>query len=644
LLGRAGSTGGSEVGAGQVAQERTDGANEGGGRTKRKRHTGAARRSKRGGKKEDDYRQWIAANDALTEEDRELIREHIRSLAYKPRFSILMPVYDPPAEYLREAIESVRDQLYEDWELCVVDDASPGAEVREILADYADRDERVRPCFREENGGISACTNTALSMAVGDWIVLMDHDDRLSEHALYLVAERVERCPDAVIVYSDEDKLDEAGQRSSPYFKPDWDYDLFLGQNLINHLGAYRTDQARSVGGFREGFEGAQDWDFALRVLDASPGFSVEHVPFVLYHWRQRPEAFSKASLPRAVDAAQRAVNEHFERTGQSAMAEPSGFSSHLRIKRGLPGERPLVSIVIPTRDGYSLLRACVDGLIQRTDYQPLEIILVDNGSTAEDACALIEDLERRGQARVVRDDGPFNFSRLVNRGVEAAAGSVCVLLNNDIDVIRTDWLDEMVSHVVRPEVGAVGAKLYYANGSLQHGGVILGLGGVAAHAHRGAPGTSPGYMHRLTLTHSLSCVTGACVAVRRDVFQEIGGFDATNLAVSFNDIDFCIRLGQAGYRIIWTPEAELYHYESLSRGPVTATEASRRRNLNEKAFMKSQWPALLPNDPHYNPNLSLKGRGFAMAEVTRATKPWRSDHRATAVGSAVEEVFRGPE
>lgn len=580
-----------------------------------------ARTRPRPGKKID-YAEWIARNDTLSDHDRVLIRNHIASFRVKPKFSILMPVYNTQTQYLREAIDSVVGQLYEDWELCVVDDASTSSETRRILEEYAYKDARIRPYFRQTNGGISACTNTALEMASGDWIVLMDHDDVLSEHALYLVAEAINSHPDAVIIYSDEDHIDARGRRCNPYFKPDWDYDLFLGQNLINHLGVYRADLARRVGGFREGFEGSQDWDFALRVLEAAPNAKVHHIPFILYHWRQTDKAFSKVSLARARDAAQRAVNEHFKRTGQAATAIPTGHSSYLRIKRDLPTKRPLVSIIIPTKDQCQLLRTCIDGLLNRTDYKPVEIVIVDNGSSAPDALAFLADLRSRKNVKVVEDPGPFNFSRLVNLGVAASSGKVCVLLNNDINVINSDWLDEMVSHVLRPEVGAVGAKLYYANDTLQHGGVILGLGGVAGHVHRRAPRQSPGYFGRLNLTHNLSCVTAACLATRREVYDHIGGFDEQNLAVAFNDVDFCIRIRQAGYKIIWTPNAELYHYESLSRGYETTPEKAARFRA-EVAYIREQWGSILDNDPFYNPNLALDSKSFDLSATPRVRKPW---------------------
>ncbi|HEY2535246.1 MAG TPA: glycosyltransferase family 2 protein, partial [Xanthobacteraceae bacterium] len=500
---------------------------------------------------------------------------------------------------------------------------STSPEVRETLHAYAQRDDRIRVYYRDVNGGISACTNTALEIATGDWIVLMGRDNALAEHALYLVAEAINRDPNVAIVYSDEDHIDDQGRRSNPYFKPDWDYELFLGQNLIGHLGAYRTSLARRVGGFREGLEGSQDWDFAFRVLETYLEAKVHHIPFVLCHRRQTsPILFSNTSVARAASAAQRAVSDHLTRTDQAAEVIPSTISSFPRITRKLPAQRPLVSVIIPTRNYCEFLQKCVDGLINRTNYKPLEIVIADNGSSEPDSLAFLADLRTRPGFVIIEDREPFNFSRLVNRGVAASSGEICVLLNNDVDVINADWLDELVSHALRPEVGAVGAKLYYADDTLQHGGVILGVGGVAAHEHKHVPRASDGYFGRLKLTHSLSCVTAACIAVRRAVYDAVGGFDEKHLTIAFNDVDFCIRVREAGYRIIWTPYAELYHYESLSRGYETTPEKANRF-ADEIKYMRARWGEILDNDPFYNPNLSLNPECFEIAPTSRVQKPW---------------------
>lgn len=574
-----------------------------------------------------DYTTWISVNDTLTQEDSNLIKSHIDAFELRPRLSIVMPVYNTDLGYLKEAIESITNQLYPHWELCIADDASTSDELHNTLLALTQVDQRIKLHFRNSNGGISACTNTALSMVTGDWVVLMDHDDTVAPHALYLVAEAVNRIPDVAIIYSDEDHIDGNGQRSNPFFKPDWDYDLFLGQNFISHLSAYRTDLIRKVGGFREGYEGSQDWEFSLRILEAASNSKVHHLPFILYHWRQTPQQFSSTSIAGAVDSARRAITEHLRRTDQDATVAPLGSSSFLKTTRNLCSPRPLVSIVIPTRDRRELLETCTDGLLTRTNYQPLEIVIVDNASTELGARRFLSAISTGSNVTVLRDEGPFNFSRLVNHGVAASSGQICVLLNNDVDVINQDWLEELVAHAVRPEVGAVGAKLYFPDDTVQHAGVILGVGGVAGHQHKFAPRSAHGYFSRLQLTHNLSCVTAACLAVRRSVYLEVGGFDETNLAVAFNDVDFCIRLRKAGYQVIWTPHAELYHHESVSRGSDSSAENMPRFAV-ETRYMTTTWTHTLLNDPYYNPNLSLDSENFELATTPRTKRPWLNKKR----------------
>jgi GT2 family glycosyltransferase len=356
--------------------------------------------------------------------------------------------------------------------------------------------------------------------------------------------------------------------------------------------------------------------------LEASGNAKVHHIPFVLYHSRQASQPFSKSSVARAVEAACRAMSDHLTRSGQAAEAVPSAIPGYLEIRRALPAERPLISIIIPSKDRRELLEACIDGLSHRTDYKPLEIVIVDNASSEPDTLDFLDDLRTRPGFVVIEDKGPFNFSRLVNCGVAHSSGTICILLNNDIDVINADWLDELAAHALRPEVGAVGAKLYYADDRLQHGGVILGIGGAAAHPYKSAPRNTLGYFGRLQLTHSLSCVTAACIAIRREVYDQIGGFDEEHLAVALNDVDFCIRLREAGYKIIWTPRAELYHYESVSRGSDMTPKESARFSA-EKQYMRAKWSEILDNDPCYNPNLSLSSDFFEIAAISRSKKPW---------------------
>ncbi|MDH5527970.1 MAG: glycosyltransferase family 2 protein [Nitrospirota bacterium] len=564
--------------------------------------------SRKVGISRDEYAQWIAHHDTLSEEQHREIAEDISHMKAGPTFSVVMPVYNTHLPWLKEAIDSVTGQLYPHWELLLVNDASPNADVAPFLDGIAATDRRIRVAHRKVNGGIVAASNDALSMATGDWVVTVDHDDRMPAHAFYHLATAAIGNPDAGILYTDHDHLTPAGERDNPYFKPDWNYELALGQNLVNHLSAFRREDVLRVGGFREGFDGSQDWDLLLRLVEKVPPEGIIHIPHVLYHWRIAGGNFSQTQAKRSWDAGQRAVEEHLARTGQEAEVHSGANSAgHLAIRWRLPDDPPLVSIVIPTRDRLDLLRQCVDGLLHRTDYPKIEILIVDNGSVEPETHAWYKSMAGEARLRVLDAAGEFNFSHLCNRGVGASNGDVYLLLNNDIDVIHPDWLSEMVSHALRPGIGAVGAKLYYPDGTIQHGGVILGIGGVAGHAHTFLPQGADGYQGRARLTQRLSAVTAACLAGRKDVYNKVGGFNEKDLKVAFNDVDFCLRVREAGYGIIWTPLAELFHHESASRGADTNPEKAARfaREVN---YMTRKWNKQLQNDPFYSPHFSLSG------------------------------------
>ncbi len=569
-----------------------------------------------------DYLTWVRFNDTLSDDDREQIRHHIAAFAWRPVISVVIVSDDSAESYLRHAIDSVRNQLYSNWELCVVEKSSSPRHGRSVLDTLSQTDQRIKTCRRQTREGASASRNAALALTSSDWTVFLSPDDMLAEHALYLVVDAINRHPEAALIYSDEDRIDAAGRRSDPYFKPDWDYDLFLGWNFIARLCAYRSDLVHRVGGFRDGFDGSPGFDLALRVLEAEPSPIVRHIPYVLYHRRQTSPQ-DALSNPTGAEAALRAANEHFDRTGQPARAQLTEGSDCLRISWRLPSDNPLVSIVIPTRDRADLLQTCTDGLLHRTSYERFEIVIVDNGSTEAEALSLLGRLGAQENVTVIEEPGDFNYSRLANRGVAESSGEVCVLLNNDVDVINPGWLGELVSHAMRPGVGAVGAKLYYADGTVQHGGVVLGIKGPARHVHKGAAGNAAGYHGRLSLTHNLSCVTAAVLATPRALFQSLGGFDERNLAVSYNDVDYCLRVRQAGYRIVWTPHAELFHFEKASRGRKRSQEESSRFR-REQVYIGLVWGDVVGKDPYYNPNLTLDGSDFGLATAPRLIRPWR--------------------
>jgi O-antigen biosynthesis protein len=570
----------------------------------------------------DPYKEWADAYDTLSEADRIAVRAHIEQLAWHPTISVVVPVYNTDERCLCDMIESVRKQIYPRWELCIADDASTAPHVKRVLEEFRKRDPRVRIVYRPLNGQISAASNSALEIATGDFVALLDHDDVLAEHALYMVAHAINVHPDADIFYSDEDKLDAAGRRFDPYFKPDWNEELFYGQNYINHLGVYRTSAMRAAGGFRAGFEGSQDYDLTLRLKAASHG-PIVHIRHILYHWRIFAGAttYSSTQLDTATVAARRAIKEHLGLLGERATVVGAATGNYHRILHQEPDRWPKVSVIIPTRDHVDLLAQCIEGLLEKTDYPDLEIIIADNESIDAKTKTFFMEVAQRG-VRILPSPGAFNFSRINNAAAREARGDVLLFLNNDVSVIDRSWLKEMIVHAARPAIGAVGARLLYPDGTIQHGGVVLGIGGVAGHIHRGASRNDPGYFGRLMLTQDISCVTAACMAVPKAVFEKVGGFDEENLAVAFNDVDLCIRIREAGYRIIWTPYAELYHAESKSRGSDhSPTNIDRFRH--EVRYVRRRWPEQIARDPFFSPNLSLETVRVELAFPPRLRRPW---------------------
>ncbi|HIJ37820.1 MAG TPA: glycosyltransferase family 2 protein [Rhodospirillaceae bacterium] len=569
------------------------------------------------------YRVWWRLYGRLRPDDRDAIQAALPKLALRPLISVVMPVYNPADILLRRAILSVREQIYPHWELCVVDDGSNDPLVIETLAELAASDARIKLHYRPANGGIVAATNQALSMASGDFVAFMDHDDEIPPEALFVLAKAIIDHPDAALIYSDEDKIDLGGHHFDPYFKPDWNEDFFYSQNFINHLCAVRRSLLTELEGLRPGFEGGQDYDLVLRVVERLRPSQILHIPRVLYHWRQLSSSFSHVSLSAATDSARRAVTEHLARRAIKATVTPiTEDDRYQRVRYPLPDPAPRVSLIIPTRDRVELLRQCVDGLLDGTDYPDYEIIIVDNDSQHPASHAYFAQLKRRG-VRVLHHGGPFNYPALNNGAVAQASGDLICLLNNDIKIIHADWLREMASQACRPEVGAVGAKLYYADGTIQHVGVVIGMGGIAGHINQFLPRQELGNHQDVNLVREVSCVTAACLLLRKEVFAEVGGLDEA-LAVAFNDVDFCLRIREKGYRIIWTPFAELYHLESASRGSdLTAEQLARCRR--EEQFMRDRWGQALLRDPFYNPNLTLESPRGGLAFPPRLPKPWES-------------------
>jgi glycosyltransferase involved in cell wall biosynthesis len=568
------------------------------------------------------YDDWLIEHDTISPVDIAAMKMATISWTQRPTFSVIMPVYNTPEQLLREALDSVIAQAYPHWEMCIADDCSPSPDVRRVLDEYAARDSRIKIIYRENNGHISEASNTALSIATGEWYALMDHDDLLPPHALYCMAHAIVHNPDVRLLYSDEDKINQAGQREGAYFKSDFNLELFRSQNMISHFGVYHRGLIDQVGGFRSEFNGSQDYDLALRCIEVLRSNQIHHIPRVLYHWRivEGSTALSNEEKPYAMIAGERAINEHYRRLGINATAEliNYGYRTRYHLK-----DMPLVSIIIPTRDAKDLVRQCIDSLVVKTTYDNYEVVLVDNGSDDPTALAYFDALAANSRIKVICDKRPFNYSALNNNAVKHCRGDILVLLNNDTEVISHDWLETMVGHVMQPDVGAVGAKLLYPDDTVQHAGVVLGLGGAAGHVHLGLNRHEPGFFGRLGLANEYSAVSAACLAVRKDYFLAVGGLNETELSVAFSDIDFCLRLRKHGLRNVYTPFAELYHHESATRGSDTTIPNNRARFEEEQLYMNRYWSDVIAVDPGYSPNLSLEVSNFGLASKPRISKIW---------------------
>jgi GT2 family glycosyltransferase len=569
------------------------------------------------------YGEWIRRYDSSTIADDDTIKLVSKRLDDQPVFSIIMPVFDPPISFLRMALDSVLEQTYFNWELCIVDDASTQKKVKATLEEYAKKEARIKLVLREVNGHISVASNAAIDIASGKFLVFFDHDDLLRPHSLLRLAEELSENPNVRILYSDEDKIDSKGKRSNPYFKPDWNPELLLSQNYLCHLTCCEKNLVEEVGGFRKGYEGAQDWDLFLRVTERLRDNEIHHIPEILYHWRKIPGSTAKSinSKHYAVKAAERVLQDTILRrkiNGNVILSCEEYFC--WQIQRKLPAREPLVTILIPSKDKLSLLKNCISSLRQKTDYKNYEIIILDNESKEEETLSYLKEIKTNQSAKVLKISGPFNYSSINNKGAKQARGDILLLLNNDIEIIHRDWLSEIVSQAIRPEIGCVGVKLLYPNDTIQHAGVLLGLGGVAGHAYKNFPKNSPGLNCRLKVSQNFIALTAACLAVRKDVFDEVNGLNEENLAVAFNDVDFCIKVNQAGYRNLWTPHAVLYHHESASRGKDESPK-NIKRFQKEVNYMKIRWKNTLMNDPTYNINLTLDREDLSLAFPPRSKK-----------------------
>lgn len=528
--------------------------------------------------------------------------------------SIIVPTFNTKPQWLDDCIASVIKQTYTNWELIVVDDASTDLQTKKALGELSKVDDaRIQTIFNENNGHICVSTNIGIDAANGDYVTFLDHDDELHPDALAELVSAIDINPKLQLIYTDEDLMSESGERITPHFKSDWNPDLLLSHNYITHLACYSHPLLMSLNGMREGYEGAQDYDLALRALSVLATEDILHIPRALYHWRmvEGSTAQNCDAKSYATEAGLRAVQDYLQREKFSASAIHDVRSNFYRVQWDLPRLHPKVAIIIPTRDGLEVLKPCIETLLEKTAYDNYEIIIVDNGSIETATLKYFDVIKQDARIKIIRDDGIFNYSRINNVGAAASDAPYLCLLNNDIEIIDEYWLSELVSLGVRDDVGCVGAKLLYPDGSLQHGGVILGLGGYAAHSHRGIAGDDPGYFNRAQIRQQLLAVTGACLLVKRCVFDEVSGLDEA-FAVAYNDVDFCLRVHERGYKNIYTPYASLVHYESKTRGEDNSTVKIQRLD-KEKELLLSRWGKYIENDPFYNPNLTRSNEHFSL-------------------------------
>ncbi|MGB4874192.1 MAG: glycosyltransferase [Candidatus Competibacter sp.] len=560
-------------------------------------------------------RPYSTSNSSLplkiyNEDDRIQCKLEIEKWQRKPVISVIMPVYNVELKWLKAAINSVRHQIYPHWQLCIVDDHSSRQETLDYLKSLDHPAIQLK--ILTENQGIALASNAALSLATGEYLTFLDHDDEITPDAFYEIVKIINKS-DPDLIYSDEDKLTLEGYYIETHFKPDYSPDLIFSINYICHLSVYRKSLLEKIGHFRTGFEGAQDYDLLLRALDHTD--RVFHIPRILYHWRKisGSTAAKFNNKHYAWEAGRLAIADTLKRRNIEGTVALGHIPGNYRVQRKLL-KSPKISIIIPFKDKPDLLKQCLDSILLKTTYPNFEIIGVSNNSSEAETFSLMDAYKNQdARIRFLSHDIPFNFPAINNFAVKQATGEHLILLNNDIVVITPDWLEALLEHSQRPDVGAVGAKLYYPDDTVQHGGVIIGLGGIAGHAHKYYQRGDTGYFHRLNLIQNFSAVTAACLMVKKSLYELIGGMDEANLPIAFNDVDFCLRLREKGYLNVFTPYCELYHHESKTRG-YEDTPQKKQRFAKEIAYMRKRHATILRDgDPYYNINLPLDREDFGM-------------------------------
>lgn len=563
-----------------------------------------------------DYGEWYELTKPSEEE---LLAQKNTHFPYEPKLSVVIPAYKTPERYLKEMLESIRSQTYENWEVCVADGSPRGESVERVLKRFVQEDSRFKYVILGENKGIAGNTNAAMEMSTGDYIVLADHDDTLTPDALFSCVKAINEDPLYDVIYSDEDKLDMDGQALfDPHFKPDFNEDLLTSVNYICHLFVVNRNLVEETGGFRQEFDGAQDYDFIFRCTEKAR--KIHHIPKVLYHWRchMNSTASNPESKMYAFEAGARAIKAHFERRGIGVESVEKGVDYGIYHTRFALKEEPLVSVIIPNKDHRGDLETCLISLLDKGSYGNLEVIVVENNSTEPETFRYYEELQKkRKQVKVVTWEGEFNFSAINNFGVTFSHGEYLLFLNNDVEVIEPEVIREMLGYALREDVGAVGARLLYEDDTIQHAGVVIGFGGIAGHTFIGLHQAENSYFHRAMCAQDYSAVTAACMMSKRSLFERVGGF-REELAVAFNDIDYCLKIRSLGKKVVYNPYALLYHYESKSRGLEDTPQKVERFNREVARFI-GYWPEIvIQGDPYYNPNLTLRKSNFALRDLLK--------------------------
>lgn len=563
------------------------------------------------------YGPWY---EAYVPGEAELEKQRRRKWQYEPKISVVVPAYKTPEKFLRQMIDSLRNQTYGNWELCIANGSPEDSSMESVLQEYSSQDDRIRYKNLDENLGIAENTNEAFAMATGEFVGLLDHDDLLSPNALYEIVRVLESDRETDVVYTDEDKVTtDLSEHFQPHLKPDFNLDLLRSNNYICHFFTVRREIVEQTGGFRREFDGAQDYDFIFRCTEAAR--RIRHVPEILYHWRthKASTADNPASKMYAFDAGKRAIEAHLERCGEQGNVSHTKDLGFYKVAYPVLKES-LVSIIIPNKDEKESLQKCLESIWEKSTYKNYEILIVENNSTSQEIFAYYEELEKRENVRILKWEHEFNYAAINNFGAAHASGEYFLFLNNDVEIITTDWIEKMLGNCQRDQVGAVGVKLYYPDDTIQHAGCIIGIGGIAGHMFVGMPGSHTGYLHKASIQQNLSAVTAACMMMKRTAFEKAGGF-TEELSVAFNDVDLCLKVRREKYLIVYNPFVELYHYESKSRGAEDSEEKVRRFQ-REIEYMRSHWIQILKEgDPYYNKNLSLTKWNYSLRPIDKGSR-----------------------